>query len=1767
MQSELKTAKYEAKMKTLIRLYGDVIKEEELRKQLVQNDGNMSVVIEQITNSLMNRNVAEQIEHKNTAMEVEQKSEELQKEDEKAEIGHIDPGINLQGYCTNQDCLASKAKFPVWVSLGFVNISFHADKTSYCCPDCRQSTVTSIVKAMLFNSEHSISSSNNLTSVKDNHYQCFYPIKSGLSYQLKAEQIRQHATSLEDLITRSKKAMMSNEIINLVSELQKYLITVVKPPNVKDSMRLLEKIQHDYKGDYNQVFDVGRFTILCDNKIKLQTAVTVMKKAEQFNLIVSEDKNFFERQSKTHHRFHNIKLYVPKHDVYVEMQATLKNYTTLAAYTSIENPKLSHLFYEHIRAWKPNNPEEEDLKQASDETLTKINDVICEWIDDKGIQKLVGRYKSHLDIGILKAPQLVKKSELEVNSIVSLKIAQFVYEQLCNFTPEKVKGKAIYVILYEYYKRYIIGDKNPASCSDFALLLQESRKQEMEEDITISQALETYIPLQANRYPHIDGDDNEKNDTFDGYQHVIEFLEKGKEEEKKNENKIMAIQGKSGSGKSIFCRHLEEMLWNNYTLDSKKEMPVYIFFPKVYNKNNEKDIILQTLQSKNINKEIMNAICEKISFVFIMDGFDEIFDKYSKNNKNNNVKYFYNRFNLINGMQNHVLNDEDINTNLIGTNRNNTSMIYLWPFTKQQMHYYIEKFAKIKSKNNNNSNDDWTARKYEETLNNYRNLQKMIEEPFLLQLILTVLPSLVKQYDIGSRISKAQVYEVFTNQWIDIHCQNIISKLAELRIQMNINKIKFTLKQYCLDLGFEIFYEGNQVIVESEFENNEEEIVSKLGPEIENENKKDIENILMENKRDIWAKYFDGDNIAKYVLRRVGNNRYQFLHKLCQEYYAAQKIIFDIISWKPNIIGNITNQQFQQQFEVDIAKLSINFKLLNEELEIIQFIAERIHDTNSIYTNLKSRLFRIIEASKNNENVSIAAANAITILNSANINMNYRNWNNIKIPHAILDHAFFEGTNFTNANLSNVSFYQTCLNKVNFTNALMNNIYFGEFAYFGEEGKNVKGVRFSEDGLTLISWSNEKYIRIWDILSSRQIQLLEGHKRPVTAAYFFSDESKIVSCSADSTIRIWNIESGEQIQILEGHTASIETIQLLPDDSKIVSASKDSTIRLWDIFSGKQIYIIELYSECAKVIQLLPDGSKFAACLTNTIQIHNTLSGEKLHILKGHLEKIDGMQITSDGTKVISCSWDRTIRIWDVLSGQQIQMLEGAHTQNIVGIQLSPDESKLLSYSWDTIIRIWDLLNEKPIQILQGHTWHITAARFSPDGSRIVSSSNDSTIRIWDVLSGKQLQIIEGYSDQVTSLEFFPKDSKILSYSKDGIIRIWDTALERKIQLTDEHLCTIICAQFSFNGSKIVSCSRDKKIQFWDVQSGRLIQTLEMDIDHMFNVRFSFDLSKLACSYDRVIEILDASSGKKLHVLEGHLQPVNEIQFSPDNSKIVSYSSNGTIIIWDVLSGKQVQLLEGHSKYVSGVTFSSNGSKLISYSGDNTIRLWDVLSGKRLQLWNVSGDNVSISGVRISADESKIVFCTSDYMLYVCDTSSGKQLLLLKGHSPREYGMKFSPDDTKILSASIDTTMKLWDVLSGELIRVFEGYSGDVLGVQFLPDYSKIISYSSDHTIRIWDIASGQQIQLLEGHTGAIEGIQLSPDNSTMISYSRDNTIRLWGCENSKINEITESSKMKCIWRVGMQNFSLFMKNSIWKNTEGLTYQQKLLVEQRGGKF
>ncbi|ETO05314.1 WD-40 repeat protein [Reticulomyxa filosa] len=266
------------------------------------------------------------------------------------------------------------------------------------------------------------------------------------------------------------------------------------------------------------------------------------------------------------------------------------------------------------------------------------------------------------------------------------------------------------------------------------------------------------------------------------------------------------------------------------------------------------------------------------------------------------------------------------------------------------------------------------------------------------------------------------------------------------------------------------------------------------------------------------------------------------------------------------------------------------------------------------------------------------------------------------------------------------------------------------------------------------------------------------------------------------------------------------------------------------------------------------------------------------------------------------------------------------------------------------------------------------------------------------------------------------------------------------------------------------------------------------------------------------------------------------MMLSPDGKQILTSSNDKTVRIWDMESGKQIHILEGHKNYVNAAQFSLDGSKIISYSRDTIIKLWETSSGKLLKSFEGHEED---NCIRFIEWRNSIMGCHSNSILQI----------------------QFSSNSPTFISCFADKTIRLWDILSGKQLQVFTEHLRAVLYAYFLPDCSKIISHSSDRTIRIWNVSSGKQIQLLEGHTAYLCGTQLSPDGSTLVSCSEDRTIRLWSSNNCKMIDVNETSLVKCIWQGGTQRFGLSMRDSIWKNTNGLTSQQKLLVTQRGGKF
>lgn len=86
------------------------------------------------------------------------------------------------------------------------------------------------------------------------------------------------------------------------------------------------------------------------------------------------------------------------------------------------------------------------------------------------------------------------------------------------------------------------------------------------------------------------------------------------------------------------------------------------------------------------------------------------------------------------------------------------------------------------------------------------------------------------------------------------------------------------------------------------------------------------------------------------------------------------------------------------------------------------------------------------------------------------------------------------------------------------------------------------------------------------------------------------------------------------------------------------------------------------------------------------------------------------------------------------------------YTGEINSVSFSPGGRTIVSGSGDRTIRLWDVRSGEELQQSEGHTGWVTSVSFSPDGHTIVSASKDKTVRIWDVRNSEELQRFEGHT-------------------------------------------------------------------------------------------------------------------------------------------------------------------------------------------------------------------------------------------------------------------------------------------------------------------------------------------------------------------------------------------------------------------------------------
>lgn len=594
--------------------------------------------------------------------------------------------------------------------------------------------------------------------------------------------------------------------------------------------------------------------------------------------------------------------------------------------------------------------------------------------------------------------------------------------------------------------------------------------------------------------------------------------------------------------------------------------------------------------------------------------------------------------------------------------------------------------------------------------------------------------------------------------------------------------------------------------------------------------------------------------------------------------------------------------------------------------------------------------------------------------------------------------------------------------------------------------REVVSVSFSPDGKTLASIGWDDTIKLWDVMSGRELRSLpEQHAGFIRSVAFSPKGDTLVSISALNVVTIWNVGSGKPITA-QKYSYSIGSVVFSKDGQTMALAAIEGGIKLVDVASGKELRTL---SEGSSPISFSPDGKTLATGdRDRSIKLWDLASGREILTLLGDLRGIVSLAFSDDGRTLAGGGHDRTVRVWDAVSGAERQTLLG-HRGDVNSVVFCADGATLASAGDDKTIKLWDVAGGRELKTLIGHSEAIHALAVSPDGKTVVSASSDHTIKLWDVISGQARITLSGHSEPLNAVAF-SNDGKLLATGTgSNTIKLWDLITGRLVRTFTGHRSTVWSVAFSSDNKTLASGSKDKTIKLWEIATGKELRTLSGHSDDVFSVAFSPDGKSLASgSWDKTIKFWEVATGQEVQTLSGHSNRLTAVAFSPNGKTLASASDDHTVRLWDVATGKLSQTLSGHTELVRSVTFNKDGRTLASASWDNTIRIWDLVTGRELRSLTARPDRIKSVGPGM-----------------VAPTISNSVV--------------FSPDGKTLLSGNNDATIITWDVATGRQLRIMYGHSDHIGAVAFRADGRTLASIGNDQTVELWDANSGDELATL----------------------------------------------------------------------------------------
>ena len=245
------------------------------------------------------------------------------------------------------------------------------------------------------------------------------------------------------------------------------------------------------------------------------------------------------------------------------------------------------------------------------------------------------------------------------------------------------------------------------------------------------------------------------------------------------------------------------------------------------------------------------------------------------------------------------------------------------------------------------------------------------------------------------------------------------------------------------------------------------------------------------------------------------------------------------------------------------------------------------------------------------------------------------------------------------------------------------------FKFTGHKGA-ITDLAINPSGTIIASSSTDQTVRLWTNAVSGKYKLLKCHPSPVRSVDFSNTGKYLLTGSNDKTIKIFDLYPKTKfVSSFKGHSNWVRCARFSPDNRLIGSCGDDNSVIIFDIEQKSMKYKFLDHLSHVNSCRFSPDGTIIASAGDDgKIKLFDIRMGRLIQHYDAHNDKINCISYHQRGNYIISGSDDSTIKIWDLKMGQILYTVHG-HKGKVKSVNFNIDGDYFCSGGEDSILMVW----------------------------------------------------------------------------------------------------------------------------------------------------------------------------------------------------------------------------------------------------------------------------------------------------------------------------------------------------------------------------------------------------------------------------------------------------------------------------------------------